>query len=69
MLNKKQSEYLEKLQFSALKIIFGYDLSKEKLIEAANIPTLQSRRETLWQGSEGTNHRVDFLVLRKHQLF
>ena len=48
MLSKTQTACVENLQFSALKIIFGFDHSKSKLLELAGIPTLAKRRERLF---------------------
>ena len=47
MLNITQSNLLEKLQISALKVIFGYDKSSEVLLEMSGLPPLQARRENL----------------------
>ena len=49
MLNITQTEHLEKLQKTALKIIFGYDKDYETLLSLATITTLKKRRELLFE--------------------
>ena len=48
MLSKQSIYQLEKLQYAALKIVFGYDKTHSRLLELANIPTLEERRNTLF---------------------
>ena len=48
MLNKGQVAFLENMQYSALKIIFGFGVCKSKLLELAGLPLLESRRESLF---------------------
>ena len=48
MLNISQSSRIENLQYSALKIIYGYDKTKTDLLELAKIPTLEKRRSKLF---------------------
>ena len=45
MLNEQQSVSLERLQSSALKIIFGFGKSTDELLRLANITSLKVRRE------------------------
>ena len=45
MLTKEQAEYIEKQQTRALKNIFGNQYSRRRLLELANLPTLEHRRE------------------------
>ena len=49
MINITLATVLEKLQLSALKIILGYRLSSDELLEKAELTTLQERRETLFR--------------------
>ena len=44
MINKTSSDHLEKLQKTALKLIYGFDKSEEKLLEMSGITTLKERR-------------------------
>ena len=48
MLSKTQSNALENLQFTALKIIFGYDMSKESMLQKSGLTSLKERREKLF---------------------
>ena len=50
MLTGNQAEQLEKMQLSALKIIYGFHLSKDELNNKAGITTLHERRENLFVG-------------------
>ena len=47
MINQSQSLTLEKMQFTALKIIFGYDKSHTELLELSGLPCLSERRNQL----------------------
>ena len=49
MLNKKQSDFLENLQYAALRIIFGYEYGRDELINLAGIPLLSTRRGELFK--------------------
>ena len=49
MLNKSQTSLLESLQYSALKIIFGFDKSRQELLSLAKLPTLEARRDSLFK--------------------
>ena len=49
MLSQGQTDTLEKLQYSALKIIFGYDTDKENLLKLSGLSTLQERRKKLFE--------------------
>ena len=46
-LSQEQSNALEKMQSRALKIIYGFDLSYEEILEMSGIKTLWTRRERL----------------------
>ena len=48
-MNKRQTEELENLQYSALKIVYGYDLNKKQLLELSSLPTLEKRRADLFR--------------------
>ena len=45
LLSKAMAERLEKLQVCALRQIFGYSIGKNKMLDKANLKTLQERRE------------------------
>ena len=42
------TKMIEKMQFTALKIILGYGKEKEKLLEESGLPTLEERRKRLF---------------------
>ena len=44
LLTKNEKDKIEKLQRSALRIIYGFNLSYDKLLSISCIETLQSRR-------------------------
>ena len=48
MMNKNMTENLEKLQRSALKLVFGFDKGWEELLEPAGICTLEERQKNLF---------------------
>ena len=49
MLSKSQTEDLEKLQLSALKIIYGYDIDKDDLLTRSGLVSLEERRDTMFE--------------------
>ena len=49
MLNSTQSTSLEKLQYAALKIIFGYNHEKADLLRLSGLSTLEERRKKLFE--------------------
>ena len=69
MLNQSQKSRLEKLQTSALKIIFGYNTPSSELNEIADLTTLETRRESLFKNFclklyKNTRFRVEWLEER-----
>ena len=46
LMTKEQSNNLERLQKTALKIILGFNLTYEELLEKADIKSLEERRES-----------------------
>ena len=49
MLSQVQTNSLEKLQISALRIIYGYGIEKESLLSLSGLSTLQDRRSRLFE--------------------
>ena len=49
MLSKSPEEQLEKLQTSALKIVYGYDKSRSQLLEMSGLISLHERRSCLFE--------------------
>ena len=47
MLNKDQSDRIEKLQMKALKTIYGWNRSYSDLLAASGLETLENRRKKL----------------------
>ena len=47
LLSESESEKLEHLQRSALRIIYGYKMSYKKLLKTAGLETLKKRRKDL----------------------
>ena len=48
MLNKNLNLRIEKLQYSALRIIYGYELERHELLKKSGLGTLEERREALF---------------------
>ena len=48
MLNATQTNMLERLQLSALKIVYGYNHNSHDLLKMSGLPSLQERRGTLF---------------------
>ena len=48
-LNKGQENQIERLQKRALKIVYGYNLSYEQLLERSGLETMKKRRERLFE--------------------
>ena len=49
MMNANMEQKLEKIQKSALKMIYGFDKSKEQLYSLSGLPTLKERRDQLFE--------------------
>ena len=49
ILTDEQAESLEKLQWSTLKTIYGFDVTYKDCLERAGIPTLRERRQILFE--------------------